>query len=157
MKILRQMGELIIMCTVTALLLSLTFLGPVLCILTENPLKVMYYRGRAWRLRLIEWWKQMREKRRKEALDMANTGRTRHSSGAKSAAIATELEKEGIVSKDPEPFAFCVRTTLTCLWQSRGCSWRHGGAHEDRTVATLQPIGARRFGHCARGFQVWHR
>ena len=35
------MGELIIMCTMTALLLGLTFLGPLLAILTENPLRVL--------------------------------------------------------------------------------------------------------------------
>ena len=106
MKILRQMGELIIMCTITALLLSLTFLGPVLCILTENPLKVMYYRGRAWRVRLIEWRKRTREKRSKEALNMANTGANASQLRRAVLAIATDLEKEGIVSKDPEPSRF---------------------------------------------------
>ena len=65
MKILRQMGELIIMCTITALLLGLTFLGPLLAILCENPLRVFYWLCRSWCRRFRAWRVRRAERRRK--------------------------------------------------------------------------------------------
>lgn len=41
MKVLRDMGEMVIMTTIAALLLGLTFLAPLLIIIRENPIRVM--------------------------------------------------------------------------------------------------------------------
>ena len=94
MKILRQMGELIIMCTITALLLGLTFLAPLLAILTENPFRVLYRlcreavlalfrmirRLRTWRVRTAEIQRnrKLETNRLHKRLDKARRLRYRH-------------------------------------------------------------------------------